>query len=79
MLHIKRQEKDEGIVIVLPTKQMLRFYVTKARHTYSKLGFASFDGFGIYRGKCGIKFKKRRRKGLPLVGLSMMAVICLFL
>ncbi len=49
MLYLKRDLKDDGIVVISPEGKELKFYITDIRGTRAKLGFEDFNGFQVWR------------------------------
>ncbi len=58
MLEIERKLKDDGIAVVLPDGQVLRFYILDIKSNRVKLGFSPFNNFKVYRAELYEKILK---------------------
>jgi len=67
MLHLVRNLKDEGITIIAPTGEKLKFYVTEIKYGCVTLSFDHFDKFGVWRSEVLTKMQKEKDANITKV------------
>ncbi len=60
MLFLKRIPNDEGIVIIAPNGEELKFNIAEIKGNQVKLCFESAPGFQIWRGEVWERMKREK-------------------
>lgn len=68
MLHLQRNLNDDGIVIVAPNGQEIRFHIKSISNTTAKLAFEHSEGFQIWRSEVWERIKSEKQKEIKKCG-----------
>lgn len=61
MLLLVREENDKGIVVELPTGELLEIFVDKITGKKVRLGFKNDEGLKVWSGEIYDKIEKEKR------------------
>ncbi len=59
MLFLTRDLKDDGIVIIAPNGEELKFFITQIKGGQVRIGFEKFENFRVWRGEVWKKMQEK--------------------